>query len=215
MPNICILGDSIAWGAWDPGYGGWAERFKDTLDKKQVENNFSHWCPVYNLSISGAKVSDTLLRANLELSTRLSKAGRENCITILALGVNDSVLNIDEPHQNVTTEDFSLNYKNLIKIASATSSNVFSLGLLPVDEDRVQSLHWGGFHIGYSNSRVDEFDKIIRECSQQNGIEYINLKDTWKFEYYRGYLLDGVHPNSKGHEWIFKKVLDALSPYIP
>ena len=57
---ICIFGDSVTWGAYDPEQGGWATRLRNYFEAQ--ENNID----VYNLGISGDATADLLKRIEVE-----------------------------------------------------------------------------------------------------------------------------------------------------
>jgi lysophospholipase L1-like esterase len=56
IETICVFGDSITWGAYDPERGGWVNRLRNDLEKKEIES--------YNLGISGDTTADLLKRFN-------------------------------------------------------------------------------------------------------------------------------------------------------
>jgi len=76
--NICIFGDSIAWGAYDPERGGWATRLRNYLEKK------NRYIIVYNLSISDEITTDLLTHLEIEIKSR------ESNLIIFAIGTNDA-----------------------------------------------------------------------------------------------------------------------------
>ncbi|MDO8436493.1 MAG: SGNH/GDSL hydrolase family protein [bacterium] len=57
--NICIFGDSITWGAYDPQNGGWVNRLRNYFEVQDEDID------VYNLGISGDSTTD--LFGNIEM----------------------------------------------------------------------------------------------------------------------------------------------------
>ena len=67
--NICIWGDSIAYGAWDSA-GGWADRLRVYLHGREIDSRFEDYYWVYNLGIPGETSSDLAKRFEAELLPR-------------------------------------------------------------------------------------------------------------------------------------------------
>lgn len=63
--NICVFGDSIAFGKYDP-CGGWAARLAEFLEARCLAKKGDEFF-VYNLSISGNHTGDILARFETEL----------------------------------------------------------------------------------------------------------------------------------------------------
>ncbi len=181
---ICVFGDSIAWGAFDYKNGGWANQLRNFFEKqdKDVE--------VYNLSIAGNTTQDLINRFENEVKNR-----NPNTV-ILAIGIND-----------IETDNlvFEKNIKKLYKIARKYTKKIIFVGLTRVDEKRINKL---ALFVGkkYSNQKIDELDQIIQKICTKNNLKYIKI----------GYLLensdlvDGLHPNTKGHEKMFVKIKKEL-----
>ena len=53
--TICIFGDSITWGAYDPEQGGWATRLRNYFEKQDNDVD------VYNLGISGDNINGQVI----------------------------------------------------------------------------------------------------------------------------------------------------------
>jgi len=65
--NICILGDSIVYGAWDEEKHGYVNRLMEDLkENNQVEN-------IYGLGIPGETTAGLLKRIDTELKIRRVK----------------------------------------------------------------------------------------------------------------------------------------------
>lgn len=65
--NICILGDSIVYGAWDEEKHGYVNRLREDLkENNQVEN-------IYGLGIPGETTAGLLKRIDTELKIRRVK----------------------------------------------------------------------------------------------------------------------------------------------
>jgi len=77
--NICIFGDSITWGAYDPINGGWVGLLRNYFEKKSEGE-----IEIYNLGISG-NTTDGLLKM-----IENESIPREPEVIVLAIGINDT-----------------------------------------------------------------------------------------------------------------------------
>jgi lysophospholipase L1-like esterase len=118
MPQLFLFGDSITWGAWDSVGGGWAQRLRKVVDSYQVTNP-SFWCPVYNLGISGdtsAGVANRLIQETL-----LRRDQDEETIFLIAIGINDSIINLRNSKEIVTEEMYVENLDQMLGHARTLS----------------------------------------------------------------------------------------------
>jgi len=190
MKSICIFGDSITWGACDEK-GGWVERLKVYL----AEN---YECTdVYNLGIPGDTTKGILERFEFEAQQRVD--GEEELILMFAIGINDTRL------KEISLEKFIGNLNEIIKRAKKLSQKIIFVGLTPVDES-VKEVNMDN----YLNDNIKSYDGVIRsECKEKN-ILFIDIFDNFSKLDYKKLLDDGLHPNTKGHEIIFKLARDYL-----
>ncbi len=62
----------------------------------------------------------------------------------------------------------------------------------------------------YTNSRIEKLDEIIKNFCQSKKLKYIEVGDLIKKED----LVDGLHPNSKGHEKMYKRIRTELKNHL-
>jgi len=62
----------------------------------------------------------------------------------------------------------------------------------------------------YTNSRIEKLDEIIKDFCQKMDLKYIEVGDLIKNED----LVDGLHPNSTGHEKMYKRIRAELKNYL-
>ncbi|OGI16397.1 MAG: hypothetical protein A3J63_01795 [Candidatus Moranbacteria bacterium RIFCSPHIGHO2_02_FULL_40_12b] len=198
--QIFIFGASTEWGAWDLEKGGWPERLKLFLFKK--ENSSSDFeADFYNLSISGNTSRDILARFKNELKHRIDKNYKK--VLIFAVGTNDA--SIYKKRSRVPISEFKKNLNGLIKEAKKISLNIYFKGLMGADENRTLPVSWNKDAF-YYNKSIIKYDEALREICQENKARYINVGDVIG----KNDLYDGLHPNSKGHEKIYKTVKNYL-----
>lgn len=193
--NICIFGDSIAYGGWTH-HLGWADQLQNTLQQKTLESKFTLYYFLYNLSIPGNTTEDVLARFQVEAHAR------EPHIIIFAVGTNDSSCrdNLDIPR--VSPEKFKENIRSLIDKAKHRTNAVVWIGLTGVDEKRTTPFETTYF----SNERIGAYDAMIQEQCKESVVLYLKLFSILKPED----LEDGLHPNKQGHDKLFHAVHDFL-----
>jgi len=202
MADILVFGDSIAWGAYDSGEGGWVSRLKTFLEK---ERNFNF--SVYNLAVSGEETSSLLKKFVSETSSRTQE--KTETIIIFAIGINDSYFIHSQKSIMTQTQKFRENIKKLIDLARKFSSEIIFVGLTPVDESITMPMPWDTDK-SYFIENIKRYDKILKETCRDENIHFIEIFDNWtKFDY-KKLLEDGAHPNSEGHKRLFETVKDYL-----
>ena len=195
--NICIFGDSIVWGASDYQRGGYVEQLKSYCLENYDDVN------VYNLGIPGNTTNDLLKRFKSEAITRNSE------MIIFAIGINDSSYIKDENKNLVNIKQFNKNLLKLIKLARKTNSKIIFFGLTRVDESKTMPVYWDA-KVYYDNESLEKYDLAIKNICEKNNLDYIQMKDVVLISD----LDDGLHPNSIGHEKMFKEVLKNIEKYI-
>jgi lysophospholipase L1-like esterase len=196
--NICIFGDSIAWGAKDYDKGGWVERLK-TYCLKNLKD-----VSVYNLSIFGESTEGLLKRFEIEAVTRKPE------LIIFAEGINDALYIRTKDYRNVDLDKFKSNLSELAKIGKNIEANVIFVGLIQVDETMTMPRPYGVRDRYFENKSIEKYDEAIKELCEKNSLEYVGLKEIIKIDD----LEDGLHPNSQGHEKIFKSILKSIEKYL-
>jgi len=185
---ICIFGDSITWGAFDYKNGGWVGRLRNYFEEKDEE------IEIYNLGIAGNKTRDLLARFENEVKVRKVD------VIVFAIGINDV---------NKKEIEFKENVEKLYKKATKYSTKIIFIGLTRVDERKTKVL---SFFAGkkYTNSRIEKLDEVIKDFCQKMDLKYIEVGDLIE----KGDLVDGLHPNSKGHEKMYERIKSEFEEYL-
>ncbi len=206
MSKIIVLGDSIAYGKWDEA-GGWVQRLRSFIDKSfniKLNKNIQ----VYNLGIPGEVTTRLTERANKELSDRLKLADTgKNNLVITAVGINDTNDENWMTGKKTSPDDFKMNIKSVVSIINSLESKPIILGLTPIDEKKYSER----FPNRLENKTIQEYDQYLFEVSKDINIPLISLFNTLKNGEYISNLIDGIHPNSKGHEMIFQIVKEFIT----
>ena len=60
----------------------------------------------------------------------------------------------------------------------------------------------------YTNDRIDKFNSVLKKHCDDNNLVLININERIKKEKdYSKLLIDGAHPNTKGHKIIYELIL--------
>lgn len=194
MFNICIFGDSIAWGFYDPIGGGWVTRLKNYYMK------CSDVC-VYNLGISGASTETLLRRLETEIKSRNPE------IIIFAIGINDSYWVHSKKGYFVTLDKFKANLRKIYDISSKFSNKIIFIGLNDITETLLDP--WDD-NISYKEEATMKYEEVLKNFCKRKKIQFIDTREFLD----KKDLHDGLHPNTEGHIKIFNRVRDLLMPYI-
>lgn len=201
--NITIFGDSIVWGAYDPVQGGWATRLRNYFESADSPPYFREGgdVMVYPLGIPGDTTMSLLERLETEARARTPE------IIIFAIGINDTQFVNGLGHELVPLTQFCQNLENLLTIARQFTPRVFFVGLARVDETKTRPIAWDETR-SYSNETIEQYDQALADFCMEKKLTYIPLAHLISF----GDLFDGLHPNSTGHEKIFRRMWDELAP---
>ncbi|MFA5086405.1 MAG: GDSL-type esterase/lipase family protein [Candidatus Paceibacterota bacterium] len=190
--NICIFGDSIAWGEADYEKGGWVEKLKTKLMPKGIN--------VYNLGISSDTTEGVLKRIESEAEKRNPD------IIIFAVGINDCS---KIKNENVTDlNKFRKNIELIFDKAKLFTDKIVFIGLTDIDETKTNPYSWDK-NISSDNQSIGEYDGTIRSFCEKNNIPFINMLGVLIND---GDLSDGLHPSSRGHQKIFEIIEKTIEP---
>jgi lysophospholipase L1-like esterase len=125
-------------------------------------------------------------------------------IIIFAVGKNDSSIS----KIRIPIENYKTNIKNLISQASqfTEKKKIVFLGLALAEETKTNPVAWDK-NISYTNENIEKYDLALKEVCAEEQVKYLPLRIIIG----QNDLADGLHPNAKGHEKIFKAVRNFLS----
>jgi len=185
--NVTIVfGDSITYGLYDKEMCGWVNRVRNKLEK-ETDNNF-----IINLGIPGQKSIDIKNRCEIELKNRYNET--DNFILIYAIGIKDAAILSKGPNHIEILEE---NIKSIIDITKKYTNNIYFIGLLSPNYKKRKE---------YTKEDVYYVDTILEKICNKEKVEYIKMIDKIKEES----LVDGLHPNSEGHQIIAETILDKV-----
>lgn len=198
MNGILCFGDSITFGYGEIPKRGWCHRLKEYFEPKGSHNG------VYNLGVPGHTSTDLLKRFDSEAEGRIRLHKPSSYLILISIGTNDCKFDgMPEDKKPRTTEkDFRKNIQELIKKAKKYKAKLAFIGLFPIDESKTLPFE----ETSFKNKQVKLFNDIIKEYCEKNNVLFLDLFDIISKENYPKLLTDGLHPNSKGYDLMFKQI---------
>jgi lysophospholipase L1-like esterase len=188
--NICIFGDSITWGGYDPEQGGWA-----TLLRNYLEEKFND-VTTYNLGICADDSKGLLNRLKTESTPR------QPDVIIIAIGANDIK---HQPSQPVSYDQFINNITHILNQAKEITPTVVVVGITPVDE-KFTTPSSKPPHNFRKNKDIDICNQMLEDLAGKHHFTYVPVPK----DFSPSDLADGIHPNTSGHQ----KLFNAIKPVI-
>lgn len=205
--NMLIFGSSITWGAWDK-QGGWAQRLKDFCDNKATETNFDNYTAVYCLGVSGDNTIDLLERFDTEVKARIDE--EEKTLILIEIGINDSQFVLQENQHRVSPEDYRQNLIKLVEKSKQHGADLILVGLTPVDDSKVDPTPWTPGK-SYRLEFVKQYEDTLMQVANEQNIPFIKIMDRFLEKDYKNLLVDGLHPNTEGHQIMYEEVKKYLT----
>ncbi len=195
--RIVVFGASSAYGKTDIEGQGFAGRLRVWHEQNHFLN-----C-VFNLGIGGQNTQQMLDRFETEIFPR--RPG----LVIFQFGAND-VRRIGSP--NAPNEIDILGYSNNIKTLMAIARqhcDAVCVSVNPIIENKTNPVSWQPHY--YLRSDVETYTKENKKICDKLEVPYVDIFSDWTKSDYSKYIYDdGLHANSKGHQYIFEKLKDKL-----
>jgi acyl-CoA thioesterase I len=192
--RVLLFGDSIAFGRNDPRSGGWANLLGKYIDSREGKNVF------FNLSVPFETSRGLYERFKSEAIRRIGDKPKKEVIILIAVGINDSSIDLKTNLPRTSLDEFSRNMAKTIETSKKLADKTIIIGLTTVDQKR--TLPFKGL-CNYTNSMRAKYDKALEEQAHKANIPYLCLSGGVLTE---DMLSDGLHPNKEGHQRIYCKV---------
>lgn len=210
MSRVLIFGDSITEGRWDSG-GGWVDRLKRHYYAKRIKDIKSEGHPlIYNHGVSADTSKELASRLYCEASARIRKD--ELPLILVQIGINDSRESSGKSVMSIN--EYESNLEKIISLSNEVASRLIFVGLSACDEAETRPVFWGDDH--YTNERIKFFEKTMEKVAKRSNLAFIPVFDEFKKQMDAGkdLLIDGLHPNSKGHEVLLDIVRPAFEELL-
>jgi lysophospholipase L1-like esterase len=213
MKTVLMFGASITHGVGGE-HGGWSDMVKADMHQKMYGADASgESCTVYELGIPGNTARDVVGRFEAETLARVPQKDPEQTFIIFSAGTNDSKATGKSDNYMHSPDEYTTNVRAFIRKAKEHATNILCIGILPVDQTKTNPKRnpITGNMSYFTNSRIKRFEDALVEACKQEGVDCVPLFDTVPENWAEQYLfVDGLHPNAKGHEWMY----DTVKPHI-
>ncbi len=197
--QLVVIGDSSVYGWGDTEEGGWCNRLKCYWMKSNKS------LVVYPLGIRGDGLEKVAKRWQKEWECRGELRRKVPNGLLLCVGINDTarVGRVDGRPQ-LSTEAFRFGLEELLKKIKK-ETYVLVMGMTPVNESKMPFAKC----LWYSNKGCFIYERLIEECCLELDIPFLPTYSEMKKEAFwtEWIMTDGIHLNSKGHNWIYKKLI--------
>ncbi len=198
LKQLIILGDSSVYGWGDPLGGGWCERLRQQWMK------IKGYPIIYSLGIRGDGLERVAKRWNQEWKCRGELRRKYPDGLLLSIGLNDTAkIGRQDGRPQLSPEAFRFGLERLLREMKDVT-NIMVIGLTPVNEIKMPFAEC----LWYSNKACAKYERQIEESCLELDIPFLPIFHAMKGEASWENLIekDGIHLNTEGHKWIFKRV---------
>lgn len=185
----------------------YAQRLPDLLKKYMVD------CEVINCGVGGSHTGHLEDNDRHKVRHALDRLQpdvleQQPDLVIMQFGINDSYVDTNDPESpsRISVSNFRKNMTFIIDEIKKADIQVILLTPNPFGSNKEQWRH----------QRLESYVEVIRELAMNMKIAFIDV-----YALYREYdkipgqqiddlLLDGVHPNDKGHEILAEKLVEII-----
>jgi len=198
-------------------FGDSTTAFRDTVSEvysQRLERKLVHGNPALKIINSGVQKSDTN-RAEKRFSEDVMNHNPD--IIIIQFGINDSAIDVPEGKSSprVSLDRYTRNLEYFIKELEKSNASIILMtpnplrwtaetketyGYPPYDSESTR-----GFNI-----LLDDYVGKVKKIANENNMTCIDINQAFEGKEPEDLLLDGMHPNDRGHELIS----ELLFPHI-
>ena len=197
--QLIIIGDSSVYGWGDFEGGGWSERLRLHLMK------IPHAPVIYPLGVRGDGLEKVAQRWKQEWRSRGELRRQVPEGLLLSIGLNDTArIGREDGRPQLSSEAFKFGLERLLTDIKKETT-IMVLGLTPVNEKAMPFANC----LWYSNKACSSYENQIEETCLELDIPFLatHRSMTAQQNWPNWIEEDGIHLNSKGHLWIYKKIL--------
>ena len=204
MQAILCFGNSITFGVGEKPKLGWVGRLNASFGSKDTYNF------VTNLGFPGHDSFDLLKRFDAECKTRSRmRRDTDKFLILISIGTNDCRCE-EHPSKNkcrTKVEDFQKNIIKLVEKSIKYPAKIAFVGIPPVNEK--VTMPWEEKYY-YTNERVKRFNDVVKDTCKKYQIPFIDMFTIMSKEKYSKMLIDGIHPNNKGYDFMYLKIKEFI-----
>ena len=211
--NIFCLGDSITYGLND-NKGGWCDRLKVHFLEKEITDPNHSSIRIWNFGISGQTIKSFIENGTLQEPFTRIKKNKSN-IFIIAFGANDCAYSTDESDFLTSTEDFTQSLKKIVDLFSEFGKIIY-INITPISTDI--SNKPDKYNCIRSKEYISLFNDIISKHAKVTGSLFVDINSSFQESFKRDkqnlLSIDGLHPNSLGHNLMYLEIKAAIESLI-
>lgn len=213
MVQLFILGSSSTYGV-GASQAGWGDLIKQYIHNRMyAPGGEGEKYEVYNFGKSGATVDFVLENFPRQLE-QYGRGGKVICV--ICVGGNNAKAE-NEPDNFISTpEEYQIEVSKLLDMLAKNVDGVIGMGNGWIDETKTNPkpnpLTGGKSYM--TNSRRQQFNTVNKKAYEERGMSYIETgvkQEVWLSKYLYE---DGLHPNQKGHQFIFELIRPRLDELL-
>lgn len=206
MANCLFFGDSITFGEYDGISGGWVDSLKRWSYTK-FNDHSARELNIFNLGIGGETTDGLVKRFPVEAEARKSPDAN---LIFFAYGANDLV-ELDGTLL-VPVSQYINNLQLVISRAKLVTDEIFIISILPV-ATAADGIRTATGKIR-TNQRVGEYNTALKELAAYTSVAFVDIYSLFFSKKDQLISPDGVHPNTKGYQFISEQIRPLLEPYL-
>jgi len=198
MRKVFVFGDSIVLGRKVAIDSNWVSKLDDFFKYEFKDETIT-----YNLGIPGETSGGLASRIKPEIRSRIKNKNADDfTIIIVSTGINDA--KIKKNKIQTSKDELAENARNIIEISKKYADIVVVVGPVRVSEEVLSD---------FSNDVIGKYNDIMRNVCLLQKTAFVDLFGVWPSLGNDLWSDDGIHPNRKGYEFIFKKVIEKLNSF--
>jgi lysophospholipase L1-like esterase len=152
------------------------------------------------------------MRAEIEVRANI----HEQLAIGISIGTNNTGLD-SKGKPRSAPDDYTKDIDDILDIAEEYTDEVMVVGLTPVDENRTNPVPWDP-EFFLNNDRIYDFDLAARGLCRAKEVLFVPVFEEINARHDAGEKMftpkDGLHPSSKAHDIIAKRVKPKLDSLI-
>lgn len=209
------MGASIVYGVGGP-HGGWADMIKlDLHNRMYGEARLGEMHEVHIFAKPDATMDFVAAGCDAYVADYCRDGAKT--VVVISVGMNNAKA-IGTPDGYVSSaEDYEKAMRELLLHLASIVDAVVCVGFMPVDESKTSpKLNPFTYKNSYfTNQRVTKFNDAFHKAAEESGdkVRFIDLfgkveQDDWIMTCLSS---DGLHPNDKGHQWMYEQVMPTIA----
>ena len=213
MKQFFVMGASSVYGVG--AENGWADLVKTYLHTKMYgPSSIGERYEIFNFSKSGSTIE--FIASNFDWIYRNYHRPDAELVILISVGGNDAKAEGRPDNFVCSPEDFRKKIVSLIQSLQEHATQIAFVGNGFVDDTKTnpKASPFDGGKSYFTNERRSLFNSITKEVCEDNGIRFIVANVEQSYWIKNCHYDDGLHPNQKGYEEVFKALKPTIDSYL-